>query len=80
MKLKLLALAALLAVGGCASSGANSSQAAGTPINKFCAVNTTDTVDPKVTVMYMGQAIGFCCSDCIEMFKKDPEKYMKGLK
>ena len=51
-----------------------------TPINKMCAVNTKDEVDPTVTTEYKGKTIGFCCEDCIELFKKDPEKYMKGLK
>ena len=37
-------------------------------------------VDPKVTTVYKGKVIGFCCRDCIKDFQKDPEKYMKGLK
>jgi YHS domain-containing protein len=52
-----------------------------TPINKFCAVEGKDhDVDPKVTTVYQGKTIGFCCRDCVEEFEKDPEKYMKGLK
>jgi YHS domain-containing protein len=50
------------------------------PINKFCAVDRDDEVDPKVTFLYKGKLIGFCCESCIPKFKKDPEKYMKGLK
>ena len=51
------------------------------PINKFCAVEGEDhPVDPKVTYEYKGKLIGFCCADCIDTFKKDPDKYMKKLK
>ena len=51
-----------------------------TPINKFCAIATEDKVDPKVTYVHNGRTIGFCCAECIDEFKKDPEKHMKGLK
>jgi YHS domain-containing protein len=50
------------------------------PINKFCAVNRDEEIDPTVTYVYKGKVIGFCCDDCIPKFKKDPEKYMKDLK
>src|SRR5882724_8395909 len=51
------------------------------PINKFCAVETENPVDPTVpTVTYKGKVIGFCCEDCVPKFKKNPEAYMKDLK
>ena len=50
------------------------------PVNKFCAVDRDNEVDPKVTTVYQGKVIGFCCRDCIKDFQKDPEKYMKDLK
>jgi YHS domain-containing protein len=50
------------------------------PINKYCAVDRDNEVDPTVTYLYQGRLIGFCCDDCIPKFKKDPEKYMKDLK
>lgn len=50
------------------------------PINKYCAVNRDEEVDPSVTYLYQGKVIGFCCDDCIPKFKKDPAKYMKDLK
>lgn len=50
------------------------------PINKFCAVEHVNPVDPKVTVTYKGQVIGFCCSDCVAAFNADPEKYMASMK
>jgi YHS domain-containing protein len=50
------------------------------PVNKFCAVEGKGhDVDPKVTYVYKGKTIGFCCSDCIDEFKKDPEKYVKKM-
>lgn len=50
------------------------------PINKYCAVDTGNEVDPTITYLYQGKVIGFCCEDCIPKFKQDPEKYMKTLK
>ena len=50
------------------------------PVNKYCAVNRDEEIDPTVTYVYKGKVIGFCCDDCIPKFKKDPEKYMKDLK
>jgi YHS domain-containing protein len=48
--------------------------------NKKCPISG-DAVDPKAqTFTYKGKKIGFCCPDCIDAFKKNPEKYMKGLK
>ena len=50
------------------------------PVNKMCAVMREDKIDPKVTYVYQGKTIGFCCEDCVPEFRKDPEKYMKDLK
>lgn len=59
---------------------AAATQAAAKPVNKYCAVEGKDhEIDPKVTVIYKGKVIGFCCRDCVEEFEKDPEKYMKRL-
>ena len=49
-------------------------------VNKNCAVEQTDPVDPEVWTMHDGKKIGFCCKECIETFKKDPEKYLKTMK
>src|SRR5688572_10856585 len=43
-------------------------------------VHHREKIDPKVTYVYEGKTLGFCCDDCIPEFKKDPEKYMKELK
>jgi hypothetical protein len=52
----------------------------GKPVNKFCAVETEHEIDPAVTIVHNGKIIGFCCADCIKDFKKDPDKYVKGMK
>jgi len=36
-------------------------------------------IDEKFFVDYKGKRIYFCCSGCIEEFKKDPEKYLKKM-
>ena len=93
--MKLLALAVVLSVGMVAfaaekaGEGAKDAKKAPTtqkvatsqPVNKFCAVNQDEAIDPHgETVVYKGKTIGFCCDDCIPKFQKDPEKYMKTLK
>lgn len=52
----------------------------GKPVNKFCPIEKENEVDPKVTTVYEGKTIAFCCADCIDTFKTDPKKYMKDLK
>ena len=49
------------------------------PVNKMCVMHPEDPVDNRVTVIYEGKVIGFCCEDCIKDFKKDPKKYMAKL-
>jgi YHS domain-containing protein len=54
--------------------------AAAKPVNKTCPVEGKDhEIDPKVTVVYKGKTIGFCCKDCQEEFEKDPDKFIKRL-
>ena len=49
--------------------------------NQFCAIEKENKIDPKgKTYTYNGKVIGFCCADCIDEFKKNPEKYMASLK
>jgi hypothetical protein len=50
------------------------------PVNQFCPIDRENKIDPKVTWTYKDKSIGFCCADCIPVFKKDPEKHMQGLK
>ena len=54
--------------------------AAPAPVNKKCPVSGDD-VDPKgKTVTYKGKTIGFCCNDCIDLFNKNPDKYVDKIK
>lgn len=94
MKRLFLSVALLVLGAGCASnhstpanSDKNSSNApttqpaaAAMPVNKYCAVDRDSKIDPKVTYLYQGKVIGFCCEDCIEKFKKDPDNYVKNMK
>lgn len=58
-----------------------SSQPTTQPINKFCAVEQDNPIDPAVkTVEYKGKTIGFCCEMCIPKFETEPDKYMKTIK
>ncbi len=34
-------------------------------------------IDPAVFLDYEGRRIYFCCPECIEEFKKDPEAYLR---
>jgi YHS domain-containing protein len=50
-------------------------------VNKFCAVEKENAVDPTVaTTTYKGKTIGFCCEDCIKKFDRDPDAFMASLK
>jgi YHS domain-containing protein len=94
MKRLILSAALLIASAGCSTNSqpadkiasaptataAPTTQASAKAINKYCAVDREDEVDPAVTYLYQGKVIGFCCEDCVPKFKKDPEKYMKVLK
>jgi YHS domain-containing protein len=51
-----------------------------TPVNKMCAVDTDQPIDPKVTLIYDGKTYGFCCKDCVAKFNADPEKYAANAK
>jgi len=48
--------------------------------NKNCAVNQTEEIDKKTYYIYEGKKIGFCCPDCIDDFKKEPQKYLATMK
>ncbi len=51
-----------------------------TPVNKMCAVETDQPIDPKVTIVYNGKTYGFCCKDCLAKFNANPEKYAANAK
>src|SRR3954463_11372752 len=63
------------------SSAPSTQASANGAINQFCAIEKDNKIDPKgKTYVYNGKTIGFCCPDCIDDFKKNPEKYMATLK
>lgn len=37
-------------------------------------------IDKKVYTDYQGQRVYFCCTGCVEPFKKNPAQYLKKLK
>jgi YHS domain-containing protein len=59
---------------------ATSASASLTIVNKYCAIETENKIDPEVTTVYNGKTIGFCCKDCIPKFEKEPAKYLATLK
>ncbi|HEX8913053.1 MAG TPA: hypothetical protein VF796_11885 [Humisphaera sp.] len=69
-----------LAAEGKPESKTPASQPAAKPVNKFCPIEPDNEIDPKITTVYQGKVVGFCCNDCIREFHKDPEGYMKKLK
>lgn len=38
-----------------------------------------EPIDKKVFIDHNGKRIYFCCSGCIENFKKNPEKYLEKM-
>lgn len=63
------------------TEAAAASPAAGEAVivgNKTCPVSA-EKIDEKlkVTYEYQGKIYNFCCTACIDEFKKDPEKYIK---
>jgi YHS domain-containing protein len=48
--------------------------------NKICPVSG-EKIDEKTkaTYEYRGKIYNFCCSMCIDEFKKDPQKYIKKI-
>ncbi|MHC1741823.1 MAG: YHS domain-containing protein [Syntrophobacteraceae bacterium] len=36
-------------------------------------------IDKKIYADHKGKRIYFCCSSCLDDFKKDPDKYMKEM-
>ena len=41
---------------------------------------TGNKINKEVYVDYQGQRIYFCCPACIEVFKKDPEGYLRKMR
>jgi YHS domain-containing protein len=64
----------------CKTAATTQPSAQAKPINKMCPVETDDEIDPSITLVYEGKTIGFCCTDCVKDFKKNPAKYLAHLK
>jgi len=80
--LALLAGAVALVQAGCKSSPGHSTEAAAKPYPlDYCLVSgdKIGEMGKPIVIVYHGQEIKFCCSDCPAQFNKDPEKYMKKL-
>lgn len=43
--------------------------------NTICPISG-DPVNPEVTTVYQGKRYSFCCPNCTDKFKKNPEKYL----
>jgi YHS domain-containing protein len=37
-------------------------------------------INKDLYIDYQGQRVYFCCSGCVDLFKKDPEKYLQKMK
>ncbi len=37
-------------------------------------------IDKTIYADYQGKRVYFCCSSCLDEFKKDPDKYMKEMR
>jgi YHS domain-containing protein len=71
-------IVALVVVGMMAGSGFAVEKAASGNPQTLCPV-LQGPVNKNVYTDYEGQRIYFCCSPCIEQFKKEPGKYLKKM-
>jgi YHS domain-containing protein len=44
--------------------------------NAFCLIEPTEAALPKYSIEFGGTTYQFCCSECVEMFKVNPGKYL----
>jgi YHS domain-containing protein len=61
-----------------AQTTGNQKKTATEEMNKICPVMGGKT-DKKISYQYKDKKYYFCCPECIEVFRKDPEKYIKKL-
>ena len=82
-----MALVAALLLTSCANDEPEEATPAGIPAaqeapteiaQKTCPV-MGGKIDPSIYVDHNGQRVYFCCKQCVETFKADPEKYLKKL-
>jgi hypothetical protein len=72
--------ASLVAVAGLAAGLGWAQAAPKKPVNRKCPLKPDVIIDPTQVVVHNGKAIGLCCSDCTEKFKKNPAAYMAAVK
>ena len=64
---------------GCSTMGAHNKHEEKSQA-KICPVSGQKSDEKtKVTYNYKGETYNFCCTICIDDFKKDPEKYIKKI-
>ena len=47
--------------------------------NHMCPVMPEERAEDSWTTVYRGKLIRFCCNNCVDRFRRDPEKYLAGL-
>lgn len=48
-------------------------------VQTTCPVMEGNPIDKNLFVEYKGKKVYFCCNTCVELFNKDPEKYVSKL-
>jgi len=46
---------------------------------KVCVVSGEVLAADRLVYSYKGKEVQFCCSDCVNQFKKNPAKYMASV-
>lgn len=77
-RIKWIILALVLALSLVGSGLAAAPAASGKP-QETCPVMGAN-VNKDLYADYQGQRVYFCCPACVELFQKDPEKYLKKMK
>jgi len=75
-------LAGAFVQAGCSHTPGSSAEASAKPYPLDHCLVSGDKIGEMgkpIAIIYQGQEIKFCCSDCPPKFKEDPEKYMTKL-
>ncbi len=49
------------------------------PVNQFCPLMPSETIDPGQTTLYQGQRVAFCCATCLNQFERNPARHAAKL-
>jgi YHS domain-containing protein len=71
----MLAVTGFVAGCNCCNNKSTTKTASVDSPKMMCTVKKDEEADAKVTYMYNGKTYHFCCKDCIDEFKKSPEKF-----